>query len=46
MWTTKRENSRGVRIMTALDIAQLVFIVTVFLVGIVGFIKAVNSKDD
>ena len=32
--------------MTALDIAQLVFIVTVFLVGIVGFIKAVNSKDD
>ena len=32
--------------MTALDIAQLVFIVSVFSVGLIGFIKAVRSDDD
>ncbi len=31
--------------MTALDIAQIIFIVTIFLVGIIGFYKAATSDD-
>jgi len=32
--------------MTALDIGQIIFIVTVFLVGIIGFYRAATSNDD
>ena len=32
--------------MSYLDIAQLVFIVSVFAVGIIGFIHAVTKDDD
>ena len=32
--------------MTYLEIAQIVFIVTVFAVGLIGFIRAVRSDDE
>ena len=44
MWTVKRENGGG-DLMTALDIAQIIFIVTIFGVGVVGFIRAATSDD-
>jgi hypothetical protein len=31
--------------MTYLDIAQIVFILTVFIVGLYGFVKAATKKD-
>ncbi len=32
--------------MSSVDIFQVVFIVAVFAVGVIGFIKAATSKDD
>ena len=32
--------------MSYLDIFQIVFLVIVFLVGVIGFIKAATSDDD
>ena len=32
--------------MTSVDIFEVVFLVAVFLVGVIGFIKAATSEDD
>ena len=44
MWSTKRANTKGVT-MSGVDIFEMVFLVLVFLVGVIGFLK-VATKDD
>lgn len=46
LWTAQGENKRGVRGMTWLDIFQIVFVATVFIVGLGGIIKAVFIDKD
>jgi len=44
MWTAKRENTRRV-VVSYIEIFQIVFLVVVFAVGVIGFIKAATSDD-
>ena len=44
MWSTQRKN-RGGAIMSYLDIFQIAFVTLVFIVGLVGFMKAATSDD-
>jgi hypothetical protein len=44
MWTTQRKNTKGL-IMDSIEIFQLIFLIIVFAVGVLGFIKAATKND-
>ncbi len=45
MWTIKREREAG-SLMGILEYVQIIFLVAVVGIGLVGFMRAVNDKDD
>lgn len=45
MWTVKRERTRG-NSMSYIEIFQIVFLIVVFAVGLIGFMKAATNDDD
>ena len=44
MWAIKRKEQEGV-ILSYVDIFQIVFLVIVFLVGVIGFLKVATKED-
>jgi len=44
MWAIKREDRKGV-LMNYIEIFQIVFIVVVFSVGVIGFMKAATNDE-
>ena len=44
MWTIKRANTKG-DCMSGVDIFEIVFLVIVFLVGVIGFVRAATKEE-
>jgi hypothetical protein len=45
MWAAKRENPRGGFTMDPIEIFQVVFLIIIFAVGLIGFMKAATKED-
>ena len=45
MWPTQREERRRI-IVSYIEIFQIIFLITVFAVGLIGFMKAATNDDD